>query len=42
MKPSKNLRTLLRVLTLLRSRALTPGRLKLLGAALDTPARPWL
>ena len=42
MKPSKNPRTLLRVLKLLRSRALTPGRLKLLGAALDAPARPWL
>ncbi|HEX6704798.1 MAG TPA: VOC family protein [Albitalea sp.] len=41
MKPGKNLRTLLRVLKLLRSRALTPERLKLLGAALDAPARPW-
>jgi hypothetical protein len=42
MKPQKNLRTLLRLLKLLRSRALTLDRLKLLGAALDPPARPWL
>jgi hypothetical protein len=42
MKPKKDLRTLLRVLKLLRRRALTPKRLKLLGAALDAPARPWL
>lgn len=42
MKPNKNLRTLLRVLKLLRSRALAPERLKQLGAALDAPARPWL
>jgi hypothetical protein len=42
MKPSKNLPTLLRILKLLRRRALTPERLKLLGAALDAPARPWL
>ncbi len=42
MKPRKNLPTLLRAWRLLRSRALTPQRLKLLGAALDAPARPWL
>ena len=42
MKPKKNLSTLLRVLKLLRSRALTTERLKLLGTALDAPARPWL
>ncbi|TCI09653.1 biphenyl-2,3-diol 1,2-dioxygenase [Dyella soli] len=42
MKPRKDLRTLLRVLRLLRRRALTPERLKLLGSALDAPARPWL
>jgi hypothetical protein len=41
MKPKKNLGTLLRVLGLLRRKALTPQRLKLLGQALDTPARPW-
>ena len=42
MKPKMNLRTLLRVLTLLRSGAITPQRLKLLGSALGAPARPWL
>jgi len=42
MKPRKDLPTLLRVLRLLRRRVLTPQRLKLLGAALDAPARPWL
>jgi catechol-2,3-dioxygenase len=42
MKPKKNLRTLLHVLKLLRRKAITPQRLKLLGAALDAPARPWL
>jgi hypothetical protein len=41
MKPKKNLRTLVRVLGLLRRKAITPQRLKLLGQALDTPARPW-
>lgn len=41
MKPKKNLRTLLRLLGLLRRKTLTPRRLKLLGRALDTPARPW-
>jgi catechol 2,3-dioxygenase-like lactoylglutathione lyase family enzyme len=41
MKPKKNLRTLIRVLGLLRSKAITPQRLKLLGQALDAPARPW-
>jgi len=42
MKPKKNLRTLLQVLKLVRRKAITPQRLKLLGAALDAPARPWL
>ncbi len=42
MKPKMNLRTLLRVLALLRSGAITPQRLKLLGSALGAPARPWL
>ncbi|HEY9107043.1 MAG TPA: VOC family protein [Roseateles sp.] len=41
MKPKKNLGTLLRVLSLLRRKAITPQRLKLLGQALDAPARPW-
>ena len=41
MKPKKNLRTLIRVLGLLRRKAITPQRLKLLGQALDAPARPW-
>jgi hypothetical protein len=42
MKPRKNLRTVLQVLKLLRRKAITPQRLKLIGAALDAPARPWL
>ena len=42
MKPGKNLRTLLTVLKLLRQRRITPERLKLLAAAADAPARPWL
>lgn len=42
MKPKKNLRTLLHVLGLLRRKEITVQRLKLLGAALDAPARPWL
>jgi Glyoxalase/Bleomycin resistance protein/Dioxygenase superfamily len=42
MKPKKNLSTLLHVLKLLRRKEITPQRLKLLGAALDAPARPWL
>ncbi len=41
MKPKKNLRTLWQVLGLLHRRAITPQRLKLLGQALDAPARPW-
>ena len=41
MKPSKSLSTLLKVLRLLRRKAITLQRLKLLGAALDVPARPW-
>ncbi|MCU7375192.1 biphenyl-2,3-diol 1,2-dioxygenase [Paucibacter sp. O1-1] len=42
MKPQKDLPTLLRLLTLIRRKAITPQRLKLLSAALDAPARPWL
>jgi len=42
MKPKKSLRTLLRVLKLVRRKAITPQRLKLMSAALDAPARPWL
>lgn len=42
MKPKKNLATLLRLLGLLRRKAISPQRLKLLSAALDQPARPWL
>ena len=41
MKPKKNLRSLLRIVGLLRRRAITPQRLKLLAEALDPPARPW-
>jgi hypothetical protein len=41
MKPQKNLRTLLRIAGLLRRKAITPARLKLLSAALEAPARPW-
>jgi hypothetical protein len=42
MKPSRNLRTLLQVLGLLRRKAIKPERLQLIGAALEAPARPWL
>jgi hypothetical protein len=42
MKPKKNLRTVLQVLGLLRRKAITPERLKLIAAALEAPARPWL
>jgi hypothetical protein len=42
MKPKKNLRNLLHVLKLVRRKAITPQRLKLMSAALDAPARPWL
>ena len=42
MKPQKNLRTVLRLLSLIRRKLITPQRLKLLSAALDAPARPWL
>lgn len=41
MKPQKTLGTLWRVLGLLRRKAISPQRLKLLGQALDAPARPW-
>ncbi|MFN7040157.1 MAG: VOC family protein [Acidovorax temperans] len=42
MKPQKNLRTLLHLFKLIRRKAITPQRLKLLSAALSMPARPWL
>jgi catechol 2,3-dioxygenase-like lactoylglutathione lyase family enzyme len=42
MKPRKDLRTLRQVWALLRSGKLSVDRLKLLGQALDRPARPWL
>ncbi|HTT12190.1 MAG TPA: VOC family protein [Burkholderiaceae bacterium] len=42
MKPKKNLRNLVHVLGLLARKAITTERLKLIGAALDAPARPWL
>jgi hypothetical protein len=42
MKPKKNLRTVHQVLGLLRRKAITPERLKLIAAALEAPARPWL
>ena len=42
MKPQKNLRTLLHLLKLVSSKAISPQRLKLLSAALNMPARPWL
>jgi hypothetical protein len=41
MKPKKDVRTLLRVLGLLRRRQITLQRLKLISKALDAPARPW-
>jgi len=41
MKPKKNVRNLVHVLGLLRRKAITPERLKLLSEALDPPARPW-
>jgi hypothetical protein len=41
MKPKKNLRNLVHVLGLLRRKAITAERLKLLSEALDPPARPW-
>ncbi|MFZ1341715.1 VOC family protein [Thiothrix eikelboomii] len=41
MKPQKNLRTIIRILGLLRRKAISLQRLKLLGQALDAPARPW-
>jgi hypothetical protein len=42
MKPQKNLRNLLRIVGLIRKKRLTPQRLKLISAALEAPARPWL
>jgi len=41
MQPKRSLRTLLKILGLLRRKRITVQRLKLLGAALDAPARPW-
>jgi hypothetical protein len=41
MKPRKTLRNLVHVLGLLRRKAITVERLKLLSEALDSPARPW-
>jgi hypothetical protein len=42
MKPRKNLRNLLRIVGHLRAGRLSTQRLKLISAALDAPARPWL
>lgn len=42
MKPSKSPRNLLKVFNLIRQGRLKVQRLKLLGEALDPPARPWL
>ena len=42
MKPKLNLRTLLHVVRLLQAKRITVQRLKLISAALNTPARPWL
>lgn len=42
MKPAMNLRTLIRLLGLIRRKAITPQRLKLLAGAMAMPARPWL
>jgi catechol 2,3-dioxygenase-like lactoylglutathione lyase family enzyme len=42
MKPKMNLRTLLRIARLLYTKRITLRRLKLISAALNTPARPWL
>jgi catechol 2,3-dioxygenase-like lactoylglutathione lyase family enzyme len=41
MKPKKDLRTLVHILNLLRRKAISLSRLKLLSQALDAPARPW-
>jgi catechol 2,3-dioxygenase-like lactoylglutathione lyase family enzyme len=42
MKPRMNLRTLLRIVRLLRTKRISVRRLKLISAALNAPARPWL
>lgn len=42
MKPAKNLRNGLRILSLLRRKKATTTRLKLMAQAMSTPARPWL
>ncbi len=42
MKPKMSLRTLLHIVRLLRAKRITIKRLKLISAALNTPARPWL
>jgi hypothetical protein len=41
MKPKKSLPNLVQVLALVRRKAITTQRLKLLSEALDAPARPW-
>ena len=41
MRPKKDLRTILRILGLLRRKEITLERLKLISQALDAPARPW-
>lgn len=41
MKPKRGGRMLLKLLSLLRRKRITPQRLKLLGSALAAPARPW-
>jgi len=42
MKPAMNLRALLRIAKLLQAKRITLRRLKLISAALNAPARPWL
>ena len=42
MLPRKTPAMLWRVARLLMAKKLTPQRLKLVGQALDAPARPWL
>jgi hypothetical protein len=41
MKPQRNLRTLLRILRLVRGKRVSVQRLKLLAQAMEAPARPW-
>ena len=42
MLPRKNLSTVWRIVRLLLAKRLTPQRVKLVGQALEAPARPWL